>query len=296
MNCKDFRELLDSYLSDELLTETNHDILRHLEECAGCRAEIEGRRAVRARLRSAVRTAPEFELSRSFENRMRAQIRRQPAGGSRLSGELFGLRIGWVATAALALIVGVFGSIYVLRTENAPEIASNQSVLRASSLPSGHIVNIAVTDHDNCAVKHFTEKPETTLARVPGEYRDLARVVSGEMKEMLRDCDLIDSHSCVFNDVKFSHVILKNGRQLVSILVTKDHPDAEKAIGKALNFASDDYTVSRIDVEDRAVFVISQLGTEENSKAAEALAAPLRLHYRKPEAADPVQTAILFAK
>ncbi|QQS40811.1 MAG: zf-HC2 domain-containing protein [Acidobacteriota bacterium] len=296
MNCTDFRELLDSYLSDELLTETNHDILRHIGECADCRAEIEGRRAVRARLRSAVRTAPEFEMPREFDQEVRNHLRSRRSKSAELSNGLFGFRFGWVAAAACLLIAAVFGSMYLLRSGASTELAGSSSVLRTRSLPPNHIVNIAVTDHDNCAVKHLAEEPKTTLAQVSAEYRDLARVVSSELKDSLKDCDLISSHSCSFNNVKFSHVVMKAGGRMVSVLVTRDHPDAEKAVGKALNFASDDYTVSRIDVEDRAVFVVSQLGTEENAKAAESLAAPLRLHYRKPEAADPVQTAILFAR
>ncbi|MCO6509347.1 MAG: zf-HC2 domain-containing protein [Aridibacter famidurans] len=296
MNCRDFRELLDSYLSDELLTETNHDILRHLEECAACRGEIEGRRAVRARLRSAVRTAPEFEMHGGLEEKVRDRLRNRRTGGSRLSSGLFGFRPGWIAAAACLLIVAVFGSMYLLRSGAAPELAGGSAVLQTRSLPPNHIVNIAVTDHDNCAVKHLAEEPKTTLAQVSAEYRDLARVVSSELKDTLEDCDLISSHSCGFNDVKFLHVVMKTGGRMVSVLVTRDHLDAEKAVGKALNFASDDYTVSRIDVEDRAVFVVSQLGANENAKAAESLAAPLRLHFRKPEAADPIQTAILLAR
>ena len=33
MRCEDFREIADSFLSDELLVETNHEVVRHLEDC-----------------------------------------------------------------------------------------------------------------------------------------------------------------------------------------------------------------------------------------------------------------------
>jgi hypothetical protein len=43
---------------DQLLIETTSDVVRHLEVCPACRAELEGRRALRARLQSALgRTA-----------------------------------------------------------------------------------------------------------------------------------------------------------------------------------------------------------------------------------------------
>ena len=37
MTCRDVREAADSFLCDELLTETNHDILQHLDTCPSCR-------------------------------------------------------------------------------------------------------------------------------------------------------------------------------------------------------------------------------------------------------------------
>ena len=47
MNCRDVREVADSFLGEELLTETNHEILRHLENCPTCRTEIDARRRLR---------------------------------------------------------------------------------------------------------------------------------------------------------------------------------------------------------------------------------------------------------
>ena len=41
MNCRDVRDVADSFLGEELLTETNHEILRHLGTCPSCRSEIE---------------------------------------------------------------------------------------------------------------------------------------------------------------------------------------------------------------------------------------------------------------
>ena len=53
MQCRDVRELADSFLSEQLLVETNHELLRHLETCPDCRADIAGRRALRDGLRAA---------------------------------------------------------------------------------------------------------------------------------------------------------------------------------------------------------------------------------------------------
>ena len=41
--CDQTRKYLDSYISSELLVETNHELLRHLEACAACSAEADAR-------------------------------------------------------------------------------------------------------------------------------------------------------------------------------------------------------------------------------------------------------------
>src|SRR5262245_60243880 len=52
MRCRDVREFADSFLSQQLVTETNQEILWHLEICSSCRIEIDGRRRVRETLRA----------------------------------------------------------------------------------------------------------------------------------------------------------------------------------------------------------------------------------------------------
>jgi predicted anti-sigma-YlaC factor YlaD len=47
MQCREFREIADSYLSNELMVETNHGVIAHLEQCAECRQELKARRELR---------------------------------------------------------------------------------------------------------------------------------------------------------------------------------------------------------------------------------------------------------
>ena len=93
MNCRDVREVADSFLCEELLTETNHEILRHLDTCPSCRTEIDARRRLRGALRTAFNRAPELQPAGEFADRLRDQLRqaavhrhrrgRYPADGSR---------------------------------------------------------------------------------------------------------------------------------------------------------------------------------------------------------------------
>src|SRR6185369_4093773 len=75
VRCHDFQELADSYLSDELLVETNHDVIRHLETCADCRRELAARRNLRDKLRSGFESAPDLQMRKEFEARLTTQLR-----------------------------------------------------------------------------------------------------------------------------------------------------------------------------------------------------------------------------
>ena len=77
MQCRDFRRIACSFLDDELLIETNHDVIRHLEECAECRRELTARREMRLKLCSAIAHAPELQMSDEFVKHLRAKLQTQ---------------------------------------------------------------------------------------------------------------------------------------------------------------------------------------------------------------------------
>lgn len=52
--CIKFQAYLDSYLNDELLVETTHDLLRHLEDCPNCSEALRQWQRLKALLKSAV--------------------------------------------------------------------------------------------------------------------------------------------------------------------------------------------------------------------------------------------------
>src|SRR5580692_9000014 len=103
MECRDVREMADSFLAEELLTETNHEILRHLETCPMCRADLAMRRALRAAVRRAFHNAPDLDPSPEFRLRLRTILQDAARTGKvrrrvRLSG-------WWVLAATVLLSV-----------------------------------------------------------------------------------------------------------------------------------------------------------------------------------------------
>ena len=105
MNCRDVREVADSFLCEELLTETNHEILRHLDTCPSCRTEIDARRRLRGALRTAFNRAPELQPAGEFADRLRDQLRQAAVHRHRswtFSGRWLALAAGLVLAAGVS--------------------------------------------------------------------------------------------------------------------------------------------------------------------------------------------------
>src|SRR5215831_9041436 len=58
--------MADSFLRGELLTETNHEIFRHLDACPVCHTDIASRRALRGSLKTAFDRSEELKSSSEF--------------------------------------------------------------------------------------------------------------------------------------------------------------------------------------------------------------------------------------
>src|SRR5215831_9351380 len=95
--CERTRKYLDSYITNELLVETNHEVLRHLEHCPACSVEAETRQQLRTRLKSAVKTqSVPPELPALIRERIRTEE-------SRTSSSWGWMRWPMTAAASVAL-------------------------------------------------------------------------------------------------------------------------------------------------------------------------------------------------
>src|SRR5260370_11484371 len=111
MQCSEFREIADSYLGNELIVETNHEVISHLEHCAECRRELAARRELRSQLREAFIKAPENQMSEEFGQRLSARLLEQAFGRSVTPLSRRGWhpsvtlrRTSWLALAALLVL------------------------------------------------------------------------------------------------------------------------------------------------------------------------------------------------
>lgn len=206
MECRDVRELADSFLSEELLTETNHEMLRHLETCPDCRAELATRRTIRTSVRGAFERAPDLDPSPEFLTQLRTRLEETahtaPVGrGLR--------RQGWWALAAMVLLAVALG--FAFRG-------------RGWITATGALARAAVGDHRNCALQfHLAEKPislEEAAQRFDPAYRVLQRLPPPDVMTAGGLARVIERHSCVYDGRRFAHIVLEYRGARVSLLMT----------------------------------------------------------------------------
>src|SRR5712691_4417538 len=120
MQCREFRDIADSYLGNELIVETNHEVISHLEHCSECRCELAARRELRSQLREAFIKAPENQMSEEFGQRLDARLHEQAFGrsinpllrrGWHPSVTL--RRTSWLALAACLVLAAGFGLVLI---------------------------------------------------------------------------------------------------------------------------------------------------------------------------------------
>ena len=270
MQCRDFQELADSYLGDELMVETNHEVIRHLETCSGCRRELAARRELRHKLRVGFENAPSLQLSDEFAGRLTAHLRDAAFSRARFSAAEY------IAIAASVLIVAALGYIAVQQ--------------RWRLQPSTVLTASAVGDHRDCALNHrLPERPidlDEAGRKYDRAYINLERVVMSEVR-LPADAELVGSHSCVFEGRRFGHVILKYRGQLVSILVTDieahDHPNSTGVKEVIADAELDGFRLAQFWTTRHAVYVVSGLSDAENLSIAQAIEPSVSRHIREAE-------------
>lgn len=255
MDCRDVRELADSFLSEQLLVETSHEILRHLAGCPSCRVELEARRRLRTAIREAFERAPDLQARPEFLSSIGRRVR-ENAQQSRPRNTWRSV-LAIAATLLLATGVGFGGREW----------------LGASRFAS--LVRAAAGDHQNCAVR-FTlkERPislEEAAQQFDPAYRSLVTLTPAPTRLTQGDLTVLERHACVFDGRRFAHIVLRYRGALVSVLVT---PDRLARVPAELQ-SVDGTHVSSFHVGRFAAFVVSPSSERETREIASAVVGPL---------------------
>lgn len=292
MNCRELREITDSYLNDELLVETNHDVLRHLEGCAECREVLADRRAFRARLKQAIVDARDSHVDTAFAAKLRESLRPAPRplfGGFRL------------AIAAAAVLLAVVAGFVVLRfgEGSANESASNTAAPRPVESPAAPLRIVPATlreisdeafgDHKNCALSHnLKERPislEKAAETVDVVNRDFDKSVIEALKEKFGgDVEMIKAHYCLFNGRYFAHAVVSLRKRTLSVLMTKLSADEVSSFEPAACGSDGDLNAACFSSGGYGVFVVSDAGDDEAVTVAASLSDALGRHITRTKA------------
>src|SRR5262245_50607092 len=276
MQCSDFREIADSYLSDELLIETNHDVLRHLESCGECRSELAARRQLRTDLKTQFRQAAELQIPEGFTESLRLRLKEQALHGP---GAVIP-RLAYLGIAAALLIAVGLGLLGLQRWR-----ASQRELVAWASL-----TNSATGDHRECALEHKLRGTVISLSEA-GRVYDRAYANLADQTSLRAalpaGAQLIDAHSCAFQGRRFAHAVVKYHDQIVSIVIARNDANtkAPKAVpgDVAAPFKSDSYQVAAFQTARHAVFVVSSLNETDNMTIARSGAPLLDKQLRSAE-------------
>lgn len=262
MNCRDVREIADSFLCEELLTETNHEILRHLDTCPLCRTDIDARRRLRGALRDAFNRAPELQPSGEFRDRLRDQLREVSVQGARP----WSLSRRWLALAAgVVLAVGVASLVFMKR----------------SVVPTEALARDAVGDHQNCALKYrLVRMPvplEEAAQQFDSAYRLLLTAPPDEISTPDGEARVSERHSCAYGGHRFGHVIMEYRGRVVSLLMTANESGnpVQDAIPHIIGHPVNGLSVMSVNGTRHAVLLVSDLGSTDLAQLSRAVSVPL---------------------
>lgn len=185
-DCRQIRELMDSYISSELSVESNHDVLLHIERCEACRGELERREQMRVLLRESLEVTPDLS---AVTARVTQLLDREPHRFSRVT------RYAGIA-AALLLIAGA--GVWFSRPVDAAAFDDS------------------VDDHIVCALTYppgSTYDAARSMQSLEPRYRPILAAVSHQSG----DYKLIDAHMCPYQGRNYAHLVYQGNGHALSV-------------------------------------------------------------------------------
>lgn len=282
-DCTRTRELLDAYLDGELLVETNREILKHVERCDACAAELDDR----SRLRSAVRTAARTESAPSeLRDLILGSVRAPAQVEPRTSGSR-----RWLAVAAAVVLLAGGGLVAMRAWRGADRGATVERALAADA----SILKIGLGDHAHCALQRTLPDVPPTVealrAAMGPDYEGLVDTLAARMPPGFK---MLVAHTCSFQSRPFVHVICRSDETILSIVVTRKSGEAFEPAGVFAVLEGSGVPVYRgsmqgmeidgIETRDHLAFVVSGLTPERNFQLAASIIPSVDTYLRAVEA------------
>lgn len=281
--CKRVRSYLDSYLNNELMVETNHEVLTHLEECDACARSLEDRARVKAQLKRAV-------MQEYAPAALRARIGNDLRRSRGFSLNTFSLAVAAVAAAVVIAVV----TFTLYKSSPTSKPLSLQASVSTGDV-TGQILKIGYDDHVFCAIDHnlankqFT--PQQITQALGPEYAGLVALVKQKLPQ---DYVVAVGHHCHYKGREFVHLIIRNRDDRVSLVITRKTGEAFpagaastvlQASGVPIYEASwHNIQVAGMETREYLAFVISNESLEDNQQLASSLEPAVSEFLKKLEA------------
>lgn len=288
-SCERYRRFFDAYLDNELLVETNQELLQHLSSCAECAEMLEGRARLKQRVKSAVAADDvPLELANAVRGRLRHEHRSFFAGDS----------ARWMMAAAAVLVLAIVGIAGLRWARTLP--AGDSGMIAAVSDRVQEILRVGLVDHVHCAILSkrwqqfvsFEEMEADKSSRGLGE--EFIALVPAVQEKLGAAYRIVNGHHCVANGRRYAHLILtaQDGTLLSVIVTEKQNESFSDAHAIALARTSEIpiygdrqgvLEVAGFESEKYLAYVISNLDHTANLDMAASLAPVVYNHLRNLE-------------
>ena len=254
LDCQHVREVMDSYLSEELSVETNHGVLRHLAECRDCGGELERRRRLRALLAETLDVGVDAD-------RMRARIT-QAVDHEQRSW----LRVARLGGVAAMLIVAVVVAYWAGRRVDAAAYDDSAE------------------DHIACALTYpesTAYDPERAAQNLVSPFEHIVDAVGLSHGTY----HVIDAHMCPYKGRNYAHVVIRGNRQTLSLFAERaergELPATPTTVlaGETLDVHATTrlgYRISAVATRDHRLFLVSERPTDPPDLAQDILRSAVR--------------------
>jgi hypothetical protein len=254
LDCQHVREVMDSYLSEELSVETNHRFLRHVAQCPDCAAELSRRRRLRAMLSETLDVALDAD-------RVRARITHA------MDRELRSwVRVARLGAVAATLVAAVAVAYWAGRPVDAAayDDSAGDHIACALTYPGD-------TAYDKNRAAQNLVSPFEHIVEAVGLAHGAYHV--------------IDAHMCPYKGRNYAHVVIRGDRQTLSLFAERaergalpespttvlagDTPDVHATTRLG-------YSISAVATRDHQLFLVSERPTDPPDLAQDILRSAVR--------------------
>jgi anti-sigma factor RsiW len=245
---------MDSYLSEELSVETNHDVLRHMAQCRDCAAELRRRQRLRGLLPEALDVAVDTDRARArITHAMDHEVR------------------SWARTARLGAVAATL-------------VAAVGIAYWAGGDIDAAAYDHSAEDHIACALTYPDDAAYDKLRSAENlqpPFEHIAEAVGLSHGPY----HVIDAHMCPYKGRNYAHVVMRGDGQTVSLFAERAErgalPDTPTIVlsGDTLDVHATTrlgYRISAVATRDHQVFLVSERPTDPPDVAQGILRSAVR--------------------